>query len=328
MQRLSRYLNKPLTLAPQSRSMLVQQLLQQSGSPQGIVSPAGTLNKALQGVMLRKANIAEREESELKEARQSSLAGALSRTNDRDPAKAEAAKRAALIISGGLPDDPLAQSLLGVQAKSMMAPSGGEPFTLSEGQTRYDAAGKPIVSAPKPAVSQADIPNLVNEISDDLYKESQTFNVQLANIGNVRASIADPSPAGDMGLVYGYMKMLDPTSAVREAEYATAENARGVPASIRNVWNRLQNGQRLDEDQRRDFSNRAERYFAQERANQDRRNQRFLARATGAGIPAEMFSQYLLPLDPSRIAQGGTAQPTPAPQPPPSPVGPPRRVIQ
>lgn len=126
MQRLSRYLNKPLALAPQSRSMLVQQLLQNSGSPQGIVSPAGTLNKALQGLLLRKANIAEREESELREGRQSSLAGALSRTNDRDPAKAEAAKRAALIISGGLPDDPMAKALLGAQAESVFSPKSGD----------------------------------------------------------------------------------------------------------------------------------------------------------------------------------------------------------
>lgn len=133
MRRLAQYLNKPLTLAPQSRSALVQQLLQNSGSPQGIVSPYGTANKALQGLLLRKANIAEREASELSEGRQSALAGALSRTQDQDPAKAEAAKRAALIISGGLPEDPMAKALLGAQAETVFAPNAGaDPADIKE----------------------------------------------------------------------------------------------------------------------------------------------------------------------------------------------------
>jgi hypothetical protein len=324
-RRLGAYLNSPLSLAPMQRSLLAQTLLQQSQNPAGIVSPAGTANKVLQGILARRQGNADQQSQQLTAGRQSALAGALSRTQSEDPYKAEAAKRAAMIISGGLPDDPLAQSILGQQAKNAMAP-GGEPYTLNQGDVRFGADNKPVASNPKPVVDTQDIPNLVNEISDDLYKESQPFTIQLANIGNIRQSISDPSPAGDMGLVYGYMKMLDPTSAVREAEYATAENARGVPASIRNVWNRLQNGQRLDEDQRRDFSQRAEKYFAQERANQSRRNDRFLARARDSGIPVEMFSQYLLPLDPSE-AQAGGAQAS-GPMPVPGPSGPVQRVIR
>jgi hypothetical protein len=306
--------NSGLGLNPVTQSVLAQQLLAQSmQGPQGLVSPSGVLNKALQGLLARQQTIANQEQQQTQGARQQGLAGALSRAGSADPARAEAARRASLIIAGGMPDNPLAQSLLGQQAKNVMAPGGDESFTLSPGQTRYSGSGKEIVSAPASPDGGKPIPDLVNEISDDLYKESQTFAVQLANIGNVRQSIGDASPAGDMGLVYAYMKMLDPTSAVREAEYATAENARGVPASVRNIWNRLQNGQRLDEDQRKDFSSRAERYFAQERANQERRNQRFLSRATGAGIPAEMFSQYLLPLDPAQASQGAAPAATTAP---------------
>jgi hypothetical protein len=311
-------------LPSQGRSALVAQLLQQSMQPNpGSMSPVESLNIAAKPIL---AALLSKQEDKARTTQQQALAGALSRSQ-LPGAQGEAARRASTIIAGGSPDSPLAQQVLGMQAENVFAPSGGESFTLSTGQTRYDASGKQVAQAPANATT-TDVPTLVNEITDDLYKESQTFSVQLANIGNVRASLADRSPAGDMGLVYGYMKMLDPTSAVREAEYATAENARGVPASIRNVWNRLQNGQRLDEDQRRDFSNRAERYFAQERANQGRRNERFLARATGAGIPKEMFSQYLLPLDPSQVsAQPASPVPGP-PQPTPTPIGPPRRVIQ
>lgn len=308
-----------LSMNPVTQSLLAQQLLAGSmQSPQGLVSPSGVLAKALQGLTAARDARSQGQLADQTAARQQGLAGALSRAAapidpglQGDPlraaqAKQEAARRASTMIAGGLPGDPLAQSVLTTQAKNALSPGGGEPYTLGQGDVRFGANNQQVASNPKPVVDPQNIPDLVNEISDDLYKESQTFAVQLANIGNIRQSIGDPSPAGDMGLVYGYMKMLDPTSAVREAEYATAENARGVPASIRNIWNRLQNGQRLDEDQRKDFSQRAEKYFAQERANQSRRNDRFLARATSSGIPAEVFKPYLLPVDPAVISQSGS----------------------
>lgn len=341
--RLAGLLRQPsggLSLNPVTQSVLAQQLLQNSmQSPQGLVSPAGVASKVLQGLLAGRTAAAQAQQAQQTSARQQGLAGALSRaTAPIDPslagddlraaqAKQEAGRQASMIYAGGLPGDPIAQSMLTAQAKNVAAP-GGDPYTLSQGDVRFGANNQPVAVNPKPATGNSDIPTLINEITDDLYKESQTFNVQLANIGNVRQSITDPSPAGDMGLVYGYMKMLDPTSAVREAEYATAENARGVPASVRNVWNRLLNGQRLDEDQRKDFSTRAEKYFSQERSNQERRNQRFLARATNSGIPAQVFSQFLLPLDPGGMAP---AQATPVPSPATPPQGPPvpvQRVIR
>ena len=54
-------------------------------------------------------------------------------------------------------------------------------------------------------------------------------------------------------MVYSYMKMLDPTSVVREGEYATAENAGGIPATVMNAYNRLINGERLPDSLRQQF---------------------------------------------------------------------------
>ena len=47
--------------------------------------------------------------------------------------------------------------------------------------------------------------------------------------------------------------MLDPGSTVREGEFANAQNAAGVPARIASLWNNLQDGTRLTEEQRADF---------------------------------------------------------------------------
>ena len=38
-----------------------------------------------------------------------------------------------------------------------------------------------------------------------------------------------PDAAGDMALIFSYMKMLDPNSTVREGEYATAQDAGSIP---------------------------------------------------------------------------------------------------
>lgn len=102
-----------LSLNPVTQSVLAQQLLSGSmQSPQGLVSPSGVLAKALQGLTAARAARSQGQLADQTSARQQALAGALSRTQSQDPAQAEAARRAAMIISGGLPGDPIAQRLL------------------------------------------------------------------------------------------------------------------------------------------------------------------------------------------------------------------------
>jgi hypothetical protein len=68
---------------------------------------------------------------------------------------------------------------------------------------------------------------------------------------------APETAAGDMSRIFGYMKILDPSSTVREGEYASAENARGVPSSIQAQYNKVLNGQRLTPQQRTEFTQSA-----------------------------------------------------------------------
>jgi len=86
---------------------------------------------------------------------------------------------------------------------------------------------------------------------------------QLAGIGldKVRNAAKDPTPAGDIALIFGYMKTIDPTSVVRETEFATAQNAAGVPDRIRNLYNNLLSGERLNPQQRKEFISSAESQF-------------------------------------------------------------------
>ncbi len=85
---------------------------------------------------------------------------------------------------------------------------------------------------------------------DDL---SKSFNTVRDSYNRIIVSAKDPSPAGDLSLIFNYMKILDPGSVVRESEFATAENAAGVPEQIRRNYNKVLSGEKLGPDQRKDF---------------------------------------------------------------------------
>lgn len=63
--------------------------------------------------------------------------------------------------------------------------------------------------------------------------------------------------AGDLGLIFSYMRLLDPSSTVREGEFANAQNAAGVPDQILNSYNKALTGQRLNPNQRQEFRSAA-----------------------------------------------------------------------
>lgn len=63
--------------------------------------------------------------------------------------------------------------------------------------------------------------------------------------------------AGDMALIYQYIKMLDPTTGVKEGEYASAENTTGIPTRVLVLYNKARTGEKLDPSQRSAFISQA-----------------------------------------------------------------------
>lgn len=92
-------------------------------------------------------------------------------------------------------------------------------------------------------------------------QEVKDFRTVQAAYNSVQAAARNPSAAGDLSLIFAYMKILDPGSVVREQEFANAQNAAGVPDRIRNLYNRALNGQRLNPNQRNDFLSQANNLF-------------------------------------------------------------------
>jgi len=130
-----------------------------------------------------------------------------------------------------------------------------QSFTLSEGQTRFNAQGQPLASVPKsPANKNFDN---ATKLRGEFANQSKDFTKQNAAMGRIDASVKDPSAAGDLALIFNYMKLLDPGSTVREGEFATAQNSAGVPQRVVARYNALISGERLGDAQRDDFYSRA-----------------------------------------------------------------------
>lgn len=110
---------------------------------------------------------------------------------------------------------------------------------------------------------------------DDLRKEFMGNAVVkeylAASLGleKVERAASDPSAAGDLALIFGYMKTLDPTSAVKETEFANAENAKGVPDWLRSKWNKARTGERLTPEQRKEFIASARTQFSAYQSSYD-----------------------------------------------------------
>lgn len=106
-------------------------------------------------------------------------------------------------------------------------------------------------------LSREDQVKIEKELRSEVAKESGEFKTIKSAYEKVKAAAANPSPANDIALTYGIMKINDPGSVVREGEFATAQNAAGVPDIIRNAYNKALSGQRLSSEQRKDFVNSA-----------------------------------------------------------------------
>ncbi len=91
-----------------------------------------------------------------------------------------------------------------------------------------------------------------NMLSDDFRAETKDI-AKAANGFRTITSLAPQARAGiaaaQIGLIFAFMKALDPGSVVREAEYATAKNAAGVPDKVRNEYNKLLDGGFLTPEQ-------------------------------------------------------------------------------
>ena len=73
--------------------------------------------------------------------------------------------------------------------------------------------------------------------------------------------------AGQMSLIFQYMKMMDPGSSVREGEFANASNTTGIPGQVLNAYNRAREGKFLNPTQVDEFVAQAGALYAAAEGN-------------------------------------------------------------
>lgn len=89
----------------------------------------------------------------------------------------------------------------------------------------------------------------------DALPEVKNFKTARQQYYALRDIALNPSATAsdDIAVIFSFMRTLDPTSTVREGEFATAQNAAGVPERLRNYYNQIARGNRLNAGQRRDM---------------------------------------------------------------------------
>lgn len=101
------------------------------------------------------------------------------------------------------------------------------------------------------------------QLRSEFDKQAKVFDEAVLGFEKVQKAAMTETPTGatDIALIFGYMKVIDPTSVVREGEFATAENAGGIGSKLRNTYNKIVKGERLAPDVRQDFVRAARTQF-------------------------------------------------------------------
>ena len=103
----------------------------------------------------------------------------------------------------------------------------------------------------------------------------KVYNELDGTFRNIQSSADAKTGPGDIALITGFMKMLDPGSVVRETEFATARDTAGLYDKLLNTSQKMQSGQifALDSKQRQDYVNLAKQYLdsSQKKAGEEKK---------------------------------------------------------
>ena len=107
----------------------------------------------------------------------------------------------------------------------------GLPIKPEQQPAAPKAGGSAPPKPPKPP-KPATISELTG-LSKSFSQETKDDSAVAGSWRTLHANAALGTPAGDIAVIYAYMKLQDPTSVVREGEFATAQNAGGIHETIR-----------------------------------------------------------------------------------------------
>lgn len=127
-----------------------------------------------------------------------------------------------------------------------------------------------------------------DKLRDEFTARTKNFRESTDAYRRVVASAEDPSPAGDLSLIFNYMKVLDPGSVVRESEFATAAASGSYGQRIQSLVTRALTGNRLADGIRADFVDRAKRLYGAQTDGYNQSVSEYTRIAEGFGVDPAM----------------------------------------
>lgn len=205
----------------------------------------------------------------------------------------------------------MAGSVAGIVPETVSADKAAELTASVEGredeqrftaeQKRLDREAEAAKAAPSKAFENA------TTLRKEYDSQSQDFQKATMGYQGVLSASKDPSAAGDLALIFSYMRTLDPGSTVREGEFATAQNAAGIPDRVRAQYNKVMRGERLAPEQRKDFVKQAGRLYQGQKGIDDKRRKKYETLATRNNLdPADIISERVaidIPVDVLDVGQ-------------------------
>jgi hypothetical protein len=215
------------------------------------------------GVLRQKADVAEAER------KRNEAVTSMSRRMDALTSRADVEKAAA--EAGMAPDEFLAA--VGEVDQKRINEDAAKASKLDLEEARTDqakaAAEKAArIPAPKPQKAAKPAPSPA-AVGQKQAKDAMALRKEFSGRPEVKTAVesgaafrkmqaaAGGGAAGDLALIFAFMKVMDPSSTVRESEFANAENAKGVPEWLQAKWNKAKSGERLTGEQRAEFVKQA-----------------------------------------------------------------------
>lgn len=138
---------------------------------------------------------------------------------------------------------------------------------------------------------KADVAQLTDDIRVD--PDIKDFIAIRDGFERIKTGVTLDNAQGDLALLFGYMRMLDPNSVVRETEFANAEAAMGYAQKVLNLPAKFFKGDRLTSEARTDFQKAADRLYDAKLVNYEKAYSQYEDRAKRSNVdPALVLRDF------------------------------------
>ncbi len=146
------------------------------------------------------------------------------------------------------------------------------------------------------------------KLQSDFDAATKTYRGAIDAAGSVKALSKDATAQDQTAIIFQYMKTLDPTSTVREGEFALVASTAGLGDRAVNAIKKLDNGQRLNETQIKDIVGAVDKLASNSKLNLEATSKEYDRRAAKFGLPTGLFyeKQNAQPEKPA-VSESGTS---------------------